>query len=68
MKAINANNHQIAQRHGFFAATEGQILDMSLYEAIPDVDARWRAWSKVESVKRCVHQLWKSKPAPADSL
>ncbi|GFG23390.1 isoform 3 of zinc finger protein 740 [Aspergillus udagawae] len=44
----------IAQRHGLFAATEGQILDMSLYEAIPDVDARWKAWSKVESVKRLI--------------
>ncbi|GIK02289.1 hypothetical protein Aspvir_006338 [Aspergillus viridinutans] len=43
-----------AQRHGLFAATEGQILDMSLYEAIPDVDARWKAWSKVESVKRLI--------------
>ncbi|KAH1663824.1 hypothetical protein KXW87_000779 [Aspergillus fumigatus] len=40
----------IAQRHGLFAATEGQILDMSLYEAIPDVNARWKAWSKVELI------------------
>jgi hypothetical protein len=35
-----------------FAATEGQILDMSLFEAVPDIETRWKAWSKVESVKR----------------
>lgn len=43
---------QIAQRHGLFAATEGQLLDMSLFETIPDIDTRWKAWSKVESTKR----------------
>lgn len=35
-----------------FAATEGQILDMTLFEAVPDIETRWKAWSKVESVKR----------------
>lgn len=47
-----ANPSQIAQRHGLFAATEGQILDMSLFEAVPDIEMRWKAWSKVESTKR----------------
>ncbi|GAB1216361.1 hypothetical protein ATERTT37_005575 [Aspergillus terreus] len=46
-----------AQRHGMFAATEGQILDMSLFEAVPDIETRWKAWSKVESVKRCLPDL-----------
>ncbi|KAJ5601317.1 transcriptional regulator family: C2H2 zinc finger and Fungal Specific TF [Penicillium lagena] len=44
----------ITQRHGLFAATEGQILDMSLFEGVPDIDMRWKAWSKVESAKRVV--------------
>lgn len=43
---------QIAQRHGLFAATEGQLLDESLFDTIPDTDERWKAWSKVESAKR----------------
>ena len=43
---------QVAQRHGLFSATEGQILDMTLFETIPDNDMRWKAWSKVESTKR----------------
>lgn len=52
---------QIAQRHGLFAATEGQVLDMNLFDTFTDVETRWKAWSKVESVKRSVHRtilLW----------
>lgn len=45
---------QIAQRHGLFTATEGQILDMSFFEVNPDVDIRWKTWSRIESVKRYV--------------
>ncbi|PYI04968.1 C2H2 type zinc finger domain protein [Aspergillus sclerotiicarbonarius CBS 121057] len=47
----------VAQRHGLFAATEGQVLDMNLFDAIPDVEARWKAWSKVETVKRLITGL-----------
>lgn len=43
---------QVAQRHGLFSATEGQILDMTLFETVPDNEMRWKAWSKVESTKR----------------
>ncbi|PYI00162.1 hypothetical protein BO71DRAFT_312245 [Aspergillus ellipticus CBS 707.79] len=46
----------IAQRHGLFAATEGQVLDTNLFNAVSD-DARWKAWSKVESVKRLITGL-----------
>ncbi|KAJ5278892.1 transcriptional regulator family: C2H2 zinc finger and Fungal Specific TF [Penicillium angulare] len=46
-----------AQRHGLFAASQGQILDMSLFEAVPDVETRWKAWSKVESTKRVIISL-----------
>lgn len=49
-----ANERKIAQRHGLFSATEGQILDMTLFETVPDIDIRWKTWSKVESVKRYV--------------
>lgn len=46
-----------AQRDGLFAATEGQILDMSLFDSIVDTDARWKAWSRVESAKRLITGL-----------
>ncbi|RAL00381.1 FTFMHR domain-containing protein [Aspergillus ibericus CBS 121593] len=54
---LYVNLISIAQRHGLFAATEGQVLDMNLFDAIPDVEARWKAWSKVETVKRLITGL-----------
>lgn len=45
---------KVAQRHGLFSATEGQLLDKSMFENITDNVLRWKAWSKVESVKRFV--------------
>ncbi|KAJ5183315.1 hypothetical protein N7492_000931 [Penicillium capsulatum] len=51
---LYVNLMSIAQRHGLFAATEGQILDMSLFDAVPDTEMRWKAWSKVESTKRVI--------------
>ncbi|KGO38802.1 Transcription factor, fungi [Penicillium expansum] len=48
------NVMSVAQRHGLFSATEGQILDMTLFETVPDIDVRWKAWSKVESTKRII--------------
>lgn len=53
-KKINESTSKITQRHGLFAATEGQILDMSMFEGVPDIGLRWNAWSKVESGKRSV--------------
>ncbi|KAA8648555.1 FTFMHR domain-containing protein [Aspergillus tanneri] len=32
----------IAQRHGLFTATEGQILDLSFFEAILEADMKWK--------------------------
>ncbi|KAB8232219.1 FTFMHR domain-containing protein [Aspergillus alliaceus] len=49
---LYVNLVSIAQRHGLFSATEGQLLDKSLFESISDNDLKWKAWSKVESVKR----------------
>ncbi|KAJ6036456.1 hypothetical protein N7540_000735 [Penicillium herquei] len=54
---LYVNLMSIAQRHGVFTATEGQLLDMSLFEAVPDIDMRWKAWSKVESTKRVIISL-----------
>lgn len=54
---LYVNLISIAQRHGLFAATEGQILDARLFDAIPDLDLRWKAWSKVESAKRLITGL-----------
>ncbi|KAJ5446521.1 Transcription factor [Penicillium cf. griseofulvum] len=48
------NVMSVAQRHGLFSATEGQSLDMTLFETVPDIDMRWKAWSKVESTKRII--------------
>jgi hypothetical protein len=49
-------NVQTAQRHGFFCANEGQVLDDELFSQILDLDAKWKAWSRVECVKRYVHR------------
>ncbi|KAJ5412387.1 uncharacterized protein N7487_006746 [Penicillium crustosum] len=48
------NVMSVAQRHGLFSATEGQILDMTLFETVPDFELRWKAWSKIESTKRII--------------
>jgi hypothetical protein len=42
----------VAQRHGLFTVSEGLPLDPSQLESILDLDQRWKAWSRVESVKR----------------
>ncbi|KAE8147861.1 hypothetical protein BDV25DRAFT_26305 [Aspergillus avenaceus] len=44
----------LAQRHGMFSANDGQLLDAGLFETISDIDVRWKAWGKVESVKRLI--------------
>ncbi|KAL4911313.1 hypothetical protein BDW74DRAFT_7510 [Aspergillus multicolor] len=54
---LYVNLISIAQRHGLFAATEGQILDITLFEAVPDIDVRWKTWCKVETVKRLITGL-----------
>ncbi|KAJ9199923.1 transcriptional regulator family: Fungal Specific TF and C2H2 zinc finger [Paecilomyces variotii] len=51
---LYVNLMAVAQRHGLFTANEGQILDMALFEAVPDLDMRWKAWSRVESAKRLI--------------
>lgn len=43
---------QTAQRHGLFSTNDAQSLDEELFAQIPDLDARWKAWSRIECVKR----------------
>ncbi|PWY85398.1 C2H2 type zinc finger domain protein [Aspergillus eucalypticola CBS 122712] len=54
---LYVNLISIAQRHGLFAAREGQVLDTHLFDAVPNTETRWKAWSKVESVKRLITGL-----------
>ncbi|KAE8163484.1 hypothetical protein BDV40DRAFT_299420 [Aspergillus tamarii] len=54
---LYVNLISVAQRHGLFSATEGQLLDKSMFENITDNVLRWKAWSKVESVKRLIIAL-----------
>ena len=43
---------QTAQRHGLFNAVDAQPLDDHLFNSISDLEARWKAWARVECVKR----------------
>ncbi|GKZ24011.1 hypothetical protein AbraIFM66951_010264 [Aspergillus brasiliensis] len=54
---LYVNLISIAQRHGLFAASEGQVLDANLFDAVPNIETRWKAWSRVESVKRLITGL-----------
>ncbi|OJJ75146.1 hypothetical protein ASPBRDRAFT_40404 [Aspergillus brasiliensis CBS 101740] len=54
---LYVNLISIAQRHGLFAASEGQVLDANLFDALPNTETRWKAWGRVESVKRLITGL-----------
>ncbi|KAH8676560.1 fungal-specific transcription factor domain-containing protein [Tricladium varicosporioides] len=43
-----------AQRHGLFSTNDAQSLDKELFTQIPDLDTRWKAWSRIECVKRLI--------------
>ncbi|KAJ5477444.1 hypothetical protein N7539_007588 [Penicillium diatomitis] len=51
---LYVNLMSITQRHGLFAAIEGQLLEKSLYDMLPDLDMRWKAWSRIETTKRII--------------
>jgi hypothetical protein len=40
-----------AQKKGLFSSNEGAQPD-SLLEELMDLDAKWKAWSKIECAKR----------------
>ncbi|KAK0105501.1 hypothetical protein ONS96_004886 [Cadophora gregata f. sp. sojae] len=41
-----------AQKHGLFNANDGQPLNESFFGQISDLEARWKAWSRIECAKR----------------
>ena len=41
----------VANKLGLFSANEGAKVDALLDEVV-DIDAKWKAWSKIECVKR----------------
>lgn len=45
---------QIAQRHGLFAAIGGQPIESRMSDVSPDPDTEWKAWSKIETMKRII--------------
>ncbi|KAF1937898.1 hypothetical protein EJ02DRAFT_411467 [Clathrospora elynae] len=45
-----------AQSQGLFSASEGARID-PLFDEIADIDAKWKAWSKVECAKRIIFGL-----------
>ncbi|PSN62983.1 hypothetical protein BS50DRAFT_637541 [Corynespora cassiicola Philippines] len=49
----------VAQNNGLFSASEG-VTPESLLEDIMDIDARWKAWSKIECAKRIILGLIES--------
>jgi len=53
IKFTLTDDNQACQSHGLFSATESPPPDAHIDE-IMDIDARWKAWSRVESAKRCV--------------
>jgi hypothetical protein len=44
----------VAQRHGLFFPQEGQELSSTLFRDLEGDTAKWRAWTKIESVKRLI--------------
>lgn len=45
---------QTAQSNGLFCARDGQPLNDELFNQIPDLEARWKAWSRIECAKRYI--------------
>jgi hypothetical protein len=49
---ITSDFKQTAQKNGLFNANDGQPLTDAFFGQIPDLDARWKAWSRIECAKR----------------
>jgi hypothetical protein len=41
-----------AEKHGLFAVSEGEDLELQLQARSVDQEGSWKAWSRTESVKR----------------
>jgi hypothetical protein len=48
----SAKSDKTAQSNGLFCARDGQPLNDELFNQIPDLEARWKAWSRIECAKR----------------
>ncbi|ETI24107.1 hypothetical protein G647_03476 [Cladophialophora carrionii CBS 160.54] len=44
----------VAQRHGLFFPQEGQELSSTIFSNLAGDTAKWKAWTKIESVKRLI--------------
>ncbi|CAG8960579.1 hypothetical protein HYFRA_00013402 [Hymenoscyphus fraxineus] len=43
-----------AQRHGLFNTKDVPPLEEHLFTAIPSIEVRWKAWARVECIKRMI--------------
>ncbi|KAJ4371985.1 hypothetical protein N0V83_003758 [Neocucurbitaria cava] len=58
----------VASNLGLFSANEGAKVDALLDEVV-DIEAKWKAWSKIECTKRYIHHpSSRPKPAPTHIL
>ncbi|KAE8454627.1 hypothetical protein EG329_000250 [Mollisiaceae sp. DMI_Dod_QoI] len=46
-----------AQKNGLFNANDGQPLTDAFFSQITDLEARWKAWSRIECAKRLILSL-----------
>lgn len=44
----------IADRHGMFAAHEGETVTLDMFQSQSGAEEQWKSWARVESVKRVV--------------
>ena len=44
----------IADRHGMFAAHEGEAVTLDMFQSLSGAEEQWKSWARVESVKRVV--------------
>lgn len=44
----------IADRHGMFSAHDGPPVSLDMFQSASDPESQWKAWARVESVKRLV--------------
>ncbi|PVH75631.1 hypothetical protein DL98DRAFT_562340 [Cadophora sp. DSE1049] len=54
---LYANVIMTAQKHGLFNANDGQPLNEGFFGQISDLEARWKAWSRIECAKRLIVSL-----------
>ncbi|EXJ61053.1 hypothetical protein A1O7_05206 [Cladophialophora yegresii CBS 114405] len=53
-RLLHSETIHVAQRHGLFFPQEGQELSSDIFDNPEDDTAKWKAWTKIESVKRLI--------------